>query len=181
MVAVFVIHKIEIMKRFLIPNKFLRFQSSSSHSEGTRILSPLNERLAVLQTIWILSATTTSHSNETRHLLLDAIRSADISPETLVGVVNSQECEQILHAQRHIDNSCWHDGHQLDANEVIGHFLDTLTLVGERSPANEISGQSGQASSPSHSQSALSQTDEHGNEETSNDEAISQQQLQNCY
>ena len=160
--------------------KFLRFQSSSSHSDGTRILSPLNERLAVLQTIWILSATTTSHSNETRHLLLEAIRSADISPETLVSIANSQEFEQILHAQRHIDDSCWHDGDQLDANEVIGHFLETLTLVGERSPANEISVQSGQASSPTHSQSALSQAADHGNEESFNDEAISQQHLQNC-
>ena len=165
----------------MISNKFLRFQSSSSHNEGTRILSPLNERLAVLQTIWILSATTTLHSNETRHLLLEAIRSADISAETLVSIANSQEFEQILHAHRHIDDSCWHDGDQLNANEVIGHFLDTLTLVGERSPANEISGHSGQASSPSHSQSVLSQTDLRGNEETSNDEAINQQQLQNCY
>ena len=96
--------------------------------------------MSLLRVLWILSAITTN-SEETRHVLVEAIRSSNISPEVLVAIVNSQEYHQILHAQRHIDGSCWYEHHRLDPNEVIGQFLDTLKMVEERSTLNEINTQ----------------------------------------
>lgn len=89
----------------------------------------------MLRMLWILSAAT-SNSDETRHVLLDAIRSSNSSPEVLVAVVNCPEYQQILHAQRRIDGGLWHAGHRLDPNEVVGQFLDTLKLVGEQTQSN---------------------------------------------
>ena len=120
---------------------------------------PLADRLAVLRTLWILSATTTNPS-AIRPVLLEAIRSSNIPPQLLVTIVNRPECQQILHAQRHITDGCWSCCYKLSPNEEIGQFLDVLKMAGEGTPGNEIRNQSNQASS---SRNTLSKDDGHQN------------------
>ena len=119
----------------------------------------------MLRTLWILSATTT-HPSVIRPVLLEAIRSSNISPELLITIVNRPECQQILHAQRHIAGGCWSCCYKLSPNEEIGQFLDILKMAGDgTTPGNEIRNQSNQASS---SRNTLSKGDGHQNEKQGN-------------
>ena len=151
-------------------------QFQGPHIEGERIVLPLYDRIHLLRMLWILSATT-SNSEETRHLLLEAIRSANISPELVVSILNIEEFQQILHAQRRIDGSFWHSGsHRMGLNfpnEVIGQFLDVVKIVGEQMSRNRNhSNYSNQAAS---SQSAMNKSEEQQNKDTYSDESINRQ------
>ena len=128
--------------------------------------------------VWILSATT-SNSEETRHLLLEAIRSANISPKLVVSILNIEEFQQILHAQRRIDGSFWHsDSHRMGLNfpnEAIGQFLDVVKIVGEQMSRNRGNSHNSHSNQAASSQSAMNNGKEHQNKDTYSDKSINRQ------